>query len=89
MIAAEIEIWKKLAKLDVLQAKEFGEHSNLFLIAMYNKVRDIFSKENPLALPSSDIRYRTYVVEILKQLQKQGLQNFESFFAYLMTGRLK
>ena len=89
MIAAEIEIWKSLAKIEVEQAKEFGSLANTYLLLMINEVRKIISDENPFAIPASDLRYKSYVIKIMDEYRKQKLPDFEGFVSSLLMGRLK
>ena len=67
MITTEIEMFEKLAKAEVEQAKrmfiDFGI-ANEYLLNCINGLRDIISNENPFTPATSDMRYRAFVLNI-------------------------
>ena len=87
MNKSELEIWEKLAEDDVKQAKELDSLGNLYLLTMIKNLRQILSNENPFALVTADIRYRTFVVKILSEAKKQELPNYENLLARVLLGK--
>jgi len=88
MIETGIKLWEKLAEIEVEQAKEFAPKlSNLYLLWCIHNIRRIISEENPYIMPSSDMRYRAFVIKILTEHQKQELPDFDTFFSKLLIGK--
>jgi len=79
-----------MAVREVKQAKEFGgELGSLYLLSCIRSLWDIIADKNPYSHASSDLRYRAFVIAVLKEYQKQELPDFGGFFRRVLLGRYK
>ena len=81
----EIEVWVRMAEIEVLTAKELDTIP--YLLHCINGLREIIANENPYSIATSDIRYRTFVLKILREYQKQGLPDFGVLVGRVLIGR--
>ena len=87
MTKSEINIWKEMAKLEVETAKELSVYANSYLLLIIKELLKIISKENPYTIPTADIRYRSFVIEILSEYRKQNLPDYRIFYARVLLGK--
>ena len=84
----EIEVWKRMAEIEVLTAKELDSSISIpYLLFCINGLRKIISNENPYSIATSDMRYRTFVLKVLSEYRKQGLPDFSVFLSRVLIGR--
>ncbi len=74
-VNSELEDIEKLAKqqCDVFKKVESKKIQIDFILNEINLFREFLLRKNPNVLPSSDVRYRHYVLSILKEFECDGV----------------
>ena len=86
----EIELYERLARIEVAQALSFGNAmvAKYYIYWCIDNLRNCINSEHPYSVASSDIRYRTFVIELLKQVRDK-MENPEEILGNIITGNYK
>ena len=87
----EIKLFEEMAVLDVETTKTFKSHEimHLYLLECISGLRIIIAESNPYIMACSDLRYRSFVIRMLSEYQKQKLPEFGALLAKVITGKYK